>query len=102
MNNRQIIDNNINMLMSSYFKCKRLECGLTGKQMGQLLCKSQQHISRYELNQSSIPLDEMVFFLKTYNFNLNDFFDYILAGISLSEAESNTDNHHCAQKKQAG
>ncbi|WP_300005246.1 helix-turn-helix transcriptional regulator [uncultured Cedecea sp.] len=91
MNDRQIIDDRLNMLMSGYFKSKRLECGLTGKQVGELLSKSQQHISRYERNKTCIPLSDMVFFLKAYNFNLDDFFDYLLKNVHFLNEGSNAD-----------
>ncbi|WP_299998414.1 helix-turn-helix transcriptional regulator [uncultured Cedecea sp.] len=83
MNDRQIIDDRVNMLMSGYFKSKRLERGLTGKQIGELLCVSQQHISRYERGETTIPLSVMVFFLNSYAFNLNEFFNYISDGVAV-------------------
>ncbi|MGJ3356005.1 helix-turn-helix domain-containing protein [Providencia sp. Je.9.19] len=79
---RQYVNDTINTLVSHYFKRKRHECGLTGKQMGELLCVSQQQISRYERGVTSIPLSVMVFFLNSYAFNLNDFFNYILEGVN--------------------
>ncbi|WP_300005152.1 helix-turn-helix transcriptional regulator [uncultured Cedecea sp.] len=100
MNDRQIIDDRLNMLMSGYFKCKRLECGLTGKQMGALLSKSQQHISRYERNKTGIPLSDIIFFLKAYNYNLDDFFDYLLKNIrSLNEGSNAGQSKHTGIKQ---
>ncbi len=58
----QSVDNAIKILISDYFKRKRYECGLTGKEMGELLCLSQQHVSRYERYESNIPLSTMIFF----------------------------------------
>ncbi|WP_300004056.1 helix-turn-helix transcriptional regulator [uncultured Cedecea sp.] len=95
MNDRQIIDDRLNMLMSSYFKSKRLERGLTGKQMGKLLCVSQQQISRYERGETVIPLSFMVFFLNSYAFNLNDFFDYISNGIAARYNLEVDDDYPC-------
>lgn len=77
------IDSIINNLIRSYFKCKRRELKLTGKQVGDLLYISQQHISRYERGETKIPFSVIIFFLKSYNLNIDDFFNYLLDRINL-------------------
>lgn len=96
---KESLDDTINSLMSHYFKSKRLECGLSGKQLGELLCISQQHISRYERGETAIPLSLMVFFLNLYAFNLNDFFDYLLDGINSRYKTESHKNHMLLNKK---
>ncbi|MGG4661826.1 helix-turn-helix domain-containing protein [Providencia vermicola] len=90
---KENIEDTINILMGHYFKRKRYECGLTGKEMGELLCVSQQHISRYERGETAIPLSSMVFFLDSHAFSLSDFFNYLLAGMKGNYSPETLDNY---------
>lgn len=82
--NKQNVGNKVNTLMSNYLKKKRCECGLSGKELGQLLCISQQHVSRYERGETVIPLGIMIYFLQYFQFSLDDFFNYLLEGVYVS------------------
>lgn len=71
------VESMLSKLISAFFKKKRLEFGLTGKQMGALLNVSQQQISRYERGVTAIPLSYIAFILYKNDSSLLEFFCYI-------------------------
>lgn len=73
----QTMNCTVNLLIGNYFKKKRRECGLSGREIGDLLNISQQQISRYERGLSVMPLGALLFFLKKNNLSINDFFNYL-------------------------
>jgi transcriptional regulator with XRE-family HTH domain len=52
----------------------RIERGISGNELADLLNKSQQQISRYERGVSNITIDVLMLILYTFNTPVDDFF----------------------------
>ncbi len=87
-------EGSVNQLVGQYLRKKRLARGLTGAEMGKLLYISQQQISRYERGENTISLSVALFFLKTLDYPIEDFFNYLLSEIEKNKADTELELYH--------
>ncbi|EFE54101.1 DNA-binding helix-turn-helix protein [Providencia rettgeri DSM 1131] len=98
----------ISHVVGGYLRRRRLDKGLTGRDVGRLLNISQQQVSRYERGSNRMTLDFLMTYLDTLGLRYEDFMVYFLYELRRGDIEADiasvelTQQLHTKRSSQSG